>query len=350
MSKIVYVGMSGGVDSSVSAALLKQQGYTVVGAYMKNWTADVAGAECPWRQDLADARAVAARLDIPFKVFDFQTEYRQHVVDVMVAEYRAGRTPNPDVLCNQEIKFSLFLQAALADGADRIATGHYARAQDGQLVAAADTTKDQTYFLYRATQSALEHTLFPLGELTKPQVRELAAGFGLPNAKKPDSQGICFVGEVGIREFLRQYVDMAPGPVVERATGRTLGQHQGAIFYTFGQRHGMGIGGGRPYYVVAKDLAANTVFVTADPADLALATTTFQLEQLSWISGAAPDPTKTYQLRMRHRGELIPARITAPASGRLAVTLERAERAVTPGQSAVIYDGDHVLGGGIVTA
>ncbi|HSX00973.1 MAG TPA: tRNA 2-thiouridine(34) synthase MnmA, partial [Candidatus Saccharimonas sp.] len=196
--KTVYIGLSGGVDSSVSAALLKQQGYSVVGAYMKNWTADVAGVACPWKQDLADARAAAAVLDIPFKVFDFQAEYKQHVVDVMVAEYAAGRTPNPDVLCNQEVKFKLFLAAALADGADAIATGHYARATGHRLHTARDTAKDQTYFLYRLTAGALERTLFPLGELTKPEVRQLAAQFGLPTATKPDSQGVCFVGEVGM--------------------------------------------------------------------------------------------------------------------------------------------------------
>src|SRR6266404_853936 len=204
--KTVYVGLSGGVDSSVSAALLKQQGYSVVGVYMKNWTRDVAGVACPWKQDLADARAAAARLDIPFKVLDFQAEYKQHVVDAMVAEYQAGRTPNPDVLCNQEIKFKLFLRTALADGADLIATGHYAHTADGQLLRAHDDNKDQTYFLYRVTSAALSRTIFPLAGLTKPQVRELAAQFGLPTATKPDSQGICFVGEVGIREFLRQYV------------------------------------------------------------------------------------------------------------------------------------------------
>lgn len=349
--KTVYVGLSGGVDSSVSAALLKQQGYSVVGVYMKNWTQDVAGVACPWRQDLADARAAAARLDIPFKVFDFQAEYKQHVVDVMVAEYQAGRTPNPDVLCNQEIKFNLFLRAALADGADLIATGHYARVQDGQLYAAHDANKDQTYFLYRVTADALRRTLFPLGELTKPEVRALAHRFGLPTATKPDSQGICFVGEVGIRAFLRQYVpaDHAaaePGPVILAATGERLGTHEGALFYTHGQRHGLGIGGGKPFYITGKDVTTNTVYVTADPADLALQSDAFALEQTHWI-GPAPRPAREYRFRLRHRGELIPGRIAADGH----VHLDHAERAVTPGQSTVIYDADgRVLGGGIVAS
>ncbi len=356
----VYVGMSGGVDSSVAAALLKQQGYRVVGVYMKNWTQDIAGVACPWRQDLADARAAAAVLDIPFKVFDFQAEYKQHVVDVMVAEYQAGRTPNPDVLCNQEIKFNLFLRTALADGADLVATGHYARTSGSQLFAAADTNKDQSYFLYCVTSSALAKTLFPLGDLTKPQVRRLAADLGLPTAAKPDSQGICFVGEVGIRQFLSQYVNVRPGPVVLAATGATLGTHQGALFYTHGQRHGLGIGGGRPYYVTRTNVATNTVYVTADPADLELASDHFALTNIHWIN-QTPTPDTPYQLRARHRAELIPATVTpqpavAPISATVTpapigydVHLTRPERAVTPGQSAVIYATDgRVLGGGII--
>ncbi|HSX01906.1 MAG TPA: tRNA 2-thiouridine(34) synthase MnmA [Candidatus Saccharimonadia bacterium] len=346
--KTVYVGMSGGVDSSVAAALLARGGYRVVGVYMKNWTQDVAGVACPWRQDLADARAAAAVLDIPFKVFDFQAEYKQHVVDAMVAEYEAGRTPNPDVMCNQEIKFKLFLQAALADGADLVATGHYARTAGGQLLTARDTAKDQTYFLYRVTRAALEQTLFPLGELTKPEVRALAAEFGLPTADKPDSQGICFVGEVGIKEFLRQYVVAEPGPVVDVA-GRTLGQHDGALFYTIGQRHGLGIGGGKPFYVTGKNITTNTVYVTADPADLALESADLTLEQPHWIGGKAPAAGPGYQLRARYRADMIGAELM-PAGHHWHVRLARPERAISPGQSAVIYRGDEVLGGGIIAA
>ena len=344
--KHIYVGMSGGVDSSVSAALLKEQGLAVTGVYMKNWTQDVAGVACPWQQDLADARAVAAALDIPFKVFDFQDAYKQQVVDVMVAEYAAGRTPNPDVMCNQEIKFKLFLEAAMADGADMIATGHYARTTDGRLLRAADDNKDQTYFLYRVTSDALRRTIFPLGELTKPQVRELAVKYSLPTATKPDSQGICFVGEVGIRAFLSQYVTTEAGPVLDRATGRQLGTHAGAVFYTTGQRQGLGIGGGTPYYVTGKDMASNTVFVTGNPSDLSLATKAFTMSQVHWIS-AAPVMGKAHQIRLRHRGGLVDGELRH-AAGVWSVDLDHEVRAITAGQSAVVYDGKTVVGGGIV--
>lgn len=341
--KTIYVGMSGGVDSSVAAALLKARGHRVVGVYMQNWTADIAGIACPWKQDLADARAAAAAIDIPFKVFDFQAQYKQHVVEVMVAEYQAGRTPNPDIMCNQEIKFKLFLNAALADGADLIATGHYARTAGGRLLTAQDSNKDQTYFLYRVTAGALRRTVFPLGELTKPEVRRLASGLGLPTAAKPDSQGICFVGEVGIREFLGQYIQASPGPILDRATGAQLGEHSGAVFYTTGQRQGLGIGGGGPYYVTGKDMAVNAVYVTADSADLELESDHFTLEQLHWIS-EPPTSTGAYQFRSRHRAELIDGRIDSSGN----VTLVHPERAITAGQSVVIYDGEVVLGGGII--
>ena len=344
--KTVYVGLSGGVDSSVSAALLKQQGYSVVGVYMKNWTSDVAGVACPWKQDLADARAVAAVLDIPFKVFDFQDEYRQHVVDVMVAEYRAGRTPNPDVLCNQEIKFNLFLRTALADGADLIATGHYAKAENGELIEAADRNKDQSYFLYRVTRKALTRTIFPLAGLTKPEVRRLAQEFGLPTASKPDSQGICFVGEVGLREFLRQYLDAVPGPVVQKNTGKAIGQHAGAMFYTIGQRHGLGIGGGQPFYVIGKNMETNTIYVTDEAKDLTLASDQFTISRCHWIN-QAPVPGRKYQVRSRYRADLLPARLE-PAGDTYSINMATTERAITPGQSAVIYDNGRVVGGGII--
>jgi tRNA-specific 2-thiouridylase len=345
MPKKVYVGLSGGVDSSVTAALLKRQGFDVVGAYMMNWTQDVAGVACPWKQDLKDARAAAAVIDIPFKVFDFQTEYKHYVVDAMVAEYEAGRTPNPDVLCNQEIKFKLFLKAALEDGADFIATGHYAKTAGGQLFAASDKNKDQSYFLYRVTAKQLELAMFPLADISKPEVRGLAHEFGLPTANKPDSQGICFVGEIGIRDFLRQYVTAVPGPVLSK-TGVVLGQHQGAVFYTIGQRHGLGIGGGHPYFVIAKDIATNTVHVTDDPADLELESDQFKINQIQWINGA-PDTDQIYQVRSRYRADLIDAKLTKTDEG-YDIQLTAPERAITSGQSAVIYDGDLVLGGGII--
>lgn len=344
----VYVGMSGGVDSSLSAALLKQQGYDVTGVYMKNWTQDLPGMKCPWADDLADAKRVAVQLDIPFTVFDFQKEYKQKVVDYMIAEYKAGRTPNPDIMCNQEVKFKIFLDAALEGGADMIATGHYAATKDGQLLMAADTAKDQTYFLYRISHTALEKTLFPLGNMTKSEVRATAQALGLATAAKKDSQGICFVGKVGIKDFLQQYVKTQPGDIVDKQTGKIIGQHEGAIFYTFGQRHGLGVGGGLPYYVVGKDMAKNIVYVTTDLNDDSLWRHGLRLSQLHWINGA-PDPTKAYQVRTRYRAPLISCTIQQNSTDELTVNLHDAERAITPGQSAVLYDQNRVVGGGVVT-
>jgi tRNA-specific 2-thiouridylase len=342
----VYVGMSGGVDSSVTAALLQADGYNVTGVYMKNWTQDLPGMKCPWADDLADAKRVAVQLGIPFKVFDFQKEYKQQVVDYMIDEYKAGRTPNPDVMCNQEIKFNLFLKTALADGADMVATGHYARTHNGQLFTGLDGNKDQSYFLYRVTEDALRHTLLPIGELTKPEVRAKAAELGLVTAAKKDSQGICFVGSVGIKDFLQQYVQAEPGNIIDKRSGLVIGQHDGAIFYTLGQRHGLSVGGGLPYYVVAKNMAHNEVIVTTDLNDEALWRTELELSQLHWIN-EKPTPGVSYQLRSRYRAPLVACQVAI--SGDLAkVVLADPERAITPGQSAVLYDGDRVLGGGIV--
>jgi tRNA-specific 2-thiouridylase len=343
----VYVGLSGGVDSSVSAALLQQQGYRVVGVYMKNWAQDIAGIECPWKQDLADAKAVAVALNIPFKVFDFQDQYKQKVVDYMVDEYKAGRTPNPDVMCNQEIKFKVFLEAALEDGADYIATGHYARVDNGDLHRAADAQKDQTYFLYRVSKRALERTLMPVGGLEKPQVRVLAAEFGLPTATKKDSQGICFVGKVGMKEFLRQYVEAQPGNVLH-TDGRVLGTHDGAIFYTIGQRHGFGIGGGKPYFVLSKNMAANTITVTDNPVDLELHQDSFRVTNVHWID-KEPTTGDIVQVRTRYREPLISTKMTKTSDDVWDIEMASEARALTPGQSAVFYDGSRVLGGGIIT-
>jgi tRNA-specific 2-thiouridylase len=349
MATKVYVGMSGGVDSSVTATLLQKQGYDVTGIYMKNWTQDLPGMKCPWADDLADAKRVAVQLGIPFKVFDFQKEYKQKVVDYMIAEYKAGRTPNPDIMCNQEVKFKVFLEAALEDGADMIATGHYAATKDGRLLVAADTAKDQTYFLYRVTEDALKKTLFPLGKMTKPEVRQKAEEFGLATAAKKDSQGICFVGKVGIKEFLQQYVEPNPGSIIDKPTGKVIGEHDGAIYYTFGQRHGLGVGGGLPYDVVGKDMAKNEVYVTTDLNDNSLWRDNFRLGQLHWIN-EAPAPGKTYKVRTRYRAPLIDCEISDTADGELTLRLKDAERAITPGQSAVLYDGTRVVGGGVVSA
>lgn len=341
----VYVGMSGGVDSSLTAALLKEQGYDVTGIYMKNWTQDLPGMKCPWADDLADAKRVAVQLGIDFKVFDFENEYKDKVVNYMIDEYKAGRTPNPDIMCNQEVKFKLFLEASLEDGADMIATGHYARVEGGVLKMAVDANKDQTYFLYRVTGAALEKTLFPLGEYTKPRVREMAEERGLFTATKKDSQGICFVGKVGIREFLSQYVEQVPGEIIDKASGKILGHHDGAIFYTLGQRHGLDLGGGLPYYVVGKDMAKNEVYVTTDLNDAVLWKAAVQLGAVHWINDA---PTSgEYQIRIRHRAPLTAANLTYDGEN-VALTLHDEQRAIASGQSVVMYRDDVCLGGGIV--
>ncbi len=343
--KTVYVGMSGGVDSSVTAALLKEQGYNVVGVYMKNWSQDLPGMPCPWREDYQDAKRVAVQLGIPFKLYDFENEYKQQVVDYMVREYQAGNTPNPDIMCNQEVKFKLFLQTALADGADMIATGHYARAQDGKLLMAKDTNKDQTYFLYRVTSDALHKTLFPLGDYLKDEVRKLALERNLVTAKKKESMGICFVGKVGIKEFLSQYIQTTSGDVVDQQ-GKVVGRHDGAVFYTIGQRHGLEVGGGMPYYVTAKDMKQNIVYVSTDLNDDHLWTRKLTLRQMHWIN-QSPSSNERLCVRSRHRGELIEVASVDVSAGRIMLTEEI--RAATSGQSAVLYANDVCLGGGIIS-
>lgn len=371
MSK-VYVGMSGGVDSSLTAALLVEAGHDVTGVYMKNWTKDMPGLKCPWADDLADAKRVAVQLGIDFKVFDFEKEYKQKVVDYMITEYQAGRTPNPDIMCNQEVKFKLFLDAALEDGADMIATGHYARVTNhatgtisagngfapqraadvslqkgvgGKLLRAVDDKKDQTYFLYRVMAEALSKTLFPLGEFTKPEVRAMAEKRGLYTATKKDSQGICFVGQVGIKEFLSQYVDTRPGEIIDKVTGKVLGMHDGAIFYTLGQRHGLDVGGGLPYYVVGKDMTKNEVYVTTNLNDDYLWRDEVELSSVHWI-GHQPKNGK-YQVRIRHQAPLVEAELEL-GKDKTKIKLLSQQRAIAPGQSMVVYDGDECLGGGII--
>ncbi len=378
----VYVGMSGGVDSSLTAALLKEQGYDVTGVYMKNWTQDMPGMRCPWADDLADAKRVAVQLGIDFKVFDFENEYRHKVVDYMIDEYRRGRTPNPDIMCNQEVKFKLFLETALEDGADLIATGHYAvvdnsilasgssagrtlQGADGAPVAfgspsatipaaesvaelklATDTNKDQTYFLYRVSGEALQKVLFPLGGYTKPQVREMAKERGLYTATKKDSQGICFVGQIGIRDFLNQYVEQVPGDIIDKTTGKVLGQHDGAIFYTIGQRHGLEVGGGLPYYVVGKDMDKNEVYVTTNLNDENLWKPEITLSEIHWINDTPAEGN--YKIRVRHRAALVDAHLSYDGD-KVILKPTNPERAVAAGQSVVIYSGDNCLGRGIVS-
>lgn len=354
MAKKVFVGMSGGVDSSVTAALLKEQGYEVTGVYMKNWSQDLPGMVCPWKDDYQDAKRVAVQLGIPFKVYDFENQYRHKVVKYMLDEYRAGRTPNPDIMCNQEVKFKLFLEAALEDGADMIATGHYARivrkGDRAELHMGLDSNKDQSYFLCRVTESALRKSLMPIGEYTKPQVRELARKFGLYTADKKDSQGICFVGKVGIKDFLKEFVKDLPGPGnIINQNGEVVGRHEGALFYTMGQRQGLGVGGGLPYYVVGKNMAKNEVYVTADLQDQRLWSGELTLTDVHWIN-EPPIKEDTYKVRTRYRADLISvAKIDKiEACEDWQVSLEDEVRALTPGQSAVIYHGSRLVGSGIV--
>lgn len=353
INKTVFVGMSGGVDSSLSAALLKQQGYNVVGVYMKNWTEDLPGMKCPWADDLADAKRVAVQLGIPFRVFDFQKEYKNLVVDYMIREYENGRTPNPDIMCNQEVKFGIFAKAALAEGADFIATGHYARVERDEknfakMLRSKNEDKDQTYFLYRVSQPSLAKTLFPIGDYeTKAKVREDAEKFGLATSRKKDSQGICFVGEVGVREFLSNYIETKPGDIIDQDFGEKVGRHDGAIFYTFGQRHGLNIGGGLPYYVVGKSMEKNEVYVSRNLNSDEFFREKIALSDVHWISGE-PDFSRKFTARFRHRGALIPCEISRISDTEISVKVDELQRAVAAGQSVVLYDGEVCLGGGIV--
>ena len=304
----VFLGMSGGVDSSVSAVLLRDQGYDITGVYMKNWSEDLPGMKCPWSEDLADAKRVAVGLDLDFEVWDFEQEYKQRVVDYMLAEFKKGRTPNPDIMCNEQIKFKLFYERAIAAGADYIATGHYARtAPNGDLLRARDENKDQTYFLYRMSPAATARTIFPVGNMLKPEVKALAAERGLDVAHKKESMGVCFVGEVGMKEFLREYLDPKPGEIRDISTDETLGYHDGAIFYTIGQRHGLYLGGGLPYYVVKKDLDRNIIYVSRNLNDANLWTAELALDDV--LLRTEPPQSSEIMVRLRHRAPLIPARL-----------------------------------------
>ena len=343
----VFLGMSGGVDSSVAAHLLKQQGYEVVGCYMKNWSRDLPGMKCPWAEDLADAKRVATMLDIDFKVFDFEKQYRRTVVDYMLAQYQQGNTPNPDIMCNEQIKFKLFFDTALRQGADFIATGHYARTDGKDLLRAADANKDQTYFLYRIKSTALKKTLFPIGDLQKPAVKKLATKLKLPVATKPESMGVCFVGEAGIREFLSEFIDPNPGEIREFETNQILGSHDGACFYTLGQRHGLYLTTGLPYYVVQKDMARGIVYVSRNLNHPNLWQKSVKLGNVFLRPSHSPSDLR---VRTRHRAPLVSATFNPKTN---VVTFLEPQKSLTPGQSIVFYSGSNheiCLGGGIIEA
>ena len=406
MSARVFVGMSGGVDSSLAAALLVEAGLEVTGVYMRNWTDDLPGHECPWAGDLADAEAVAVRLGIDLLVWDFEEAYKREVVDYLVDAYERGLTPNPDVICNERIKFGLFAERALAAGADYVATGHYARAglsltsmcqeshpptsmwqksrfvhwaseaqsneqnaisatgwgepraeagaPTARLFRAADEHKDQTYFLWRVDGGVLSRVIFPIGGISsKDEVRRMAAERGLATAEKPDSTGICFVGEVGIRQFLLSRLERRPGPIRDAETGETLGMHEGAFLFTLGQRKGLDLGGGPARFVVGTDPAENIVWVSDDRRHEALRTRSLSLSDCRWVAGGPPADGR-YLVRTRHTRELVEASLEVGGAdggedggGGARVVFDGEVEAVAPGQSVVVYDGMECLGGGV---
>ena len=361
--KRVVIGMSGGVDSSVSAWLLKQQGYEVIGLFMKNWEDDDTDEYCSSRQDLLDAVSVADLLGIEIEAVNFAAEYKDRVFSEFLREYSAGRTPNPDVLCNAEIKFKAFLDHAMTLGADHIATGHYARVRqvegehgtEFQLLKGVDPSKDQSYFLHRLNQAQLSKTLFPLGEIHKSEVRRIAAELQLPNASKKDSTGICFIGKRPFREFLNRYLPTKPGPMVTDS-GEVIGEHMGLSFYTLGQRKGLGIGGLKNYqsedgtapawFVAKKDLPSNTLYVVNGHDHPWLLSKEVVAEDVSWIAGQAP-AAGNYAAKTRYRQADAPCSLEVTATG-MSLRFPEPQWAVTPGQSVVLYDGDICLGGGII--
>ncbi len=361
MSAKVVVGMSGGVDSAVAALLLKRAGYDVVGLFMKNWEDDDDADYCSTRQDLIDAAAAADVIGIDFEAVNFSAAYKERVFAEFLAEYRAGRTPNPDVLCNSEIKFKAFLDHAMQLGADKIATGHYAQVREfrgalgseWQLLKAEDGTKDQSYFLYRLDQAALAKTLFPVGHLHKREVRRIAAEAGLPNHAKKDSTGICFIGERPFREFLARYLPKEPGEIRALDGDRPIGRHEGLMYYTLGQREGLGIGGVRgapeePWYVAAKDMARNILYVVQGHEHPALLSDRLAATQLSWIAGHLPHTHWVYAAKTRYRMPDAACEIENVDTERCEIVFAAPQWAVTPGQSVVVYESRVCLGGGVI--
>ena len=361
----MVVGLSGGVDSAVTAWLLKQQGYDVIGIFMKNWEDDDDSEYCSSNIDFVDAAAVADVIGIEIEHVNFAAEYKDRVFAEFLREYQAGRTPNPDILCNAEIKFKAFLDHALRLGAEKIATGHYARVRlnaatgKHELLKGLDPSKDQSYFLHRLNQAQLANTLFPVGELLKTEVRRIALEIGLPNAKKKDSTGICFIGERPFRDFLNQYIAKEPGPIKDEK-GRTIGQHVGLSFYTLGQRQGLGIGGLKakgaqkgggehsPWFVARKDMEKNTLWVVQGHEHPWLLSHELTAKDASWVAGAAPLGAQ-FTAKTRYRQADAPCALSAAVDDGFKLSFPEPQWAVTPGQSAVLYDGEVCLGGGVIT-
>lgn len=361
--KKVFVGLSGGVDSSVSAAILKRDGYEVTGVFIKAWYPDF--LTCTWKDDRRDAMRVCAVLDIPFLTIDLEKEYKKEVIDYMIREYAEGRTPNPDVMCNKAIKFGGFFKKAMEMGADYVATGHYARVVESRtddsddvggvvykMLEAKDDNKDQTYFLWTLTQKELAHTLFPIGDMPKPQVRELAAEFGLPTAAKKDSQGLCFLGKIDLKDFLGHYFKEQKGDVIDDESGEMVGTHNGAWFYTIGERHGFTAfaetSNEKPYYVVAKDVKENTLTVShKESVDaLLMPTREIRIANANWVSGKAPLRKKVFA-RVRYKAEPVACKVGQDADG-FFVEFDADQSIVSVGQSIVFYNQGECLGGGVV--
>jgi len=356
MSQKIVVGMSGGVDSSVTALLLLEQGYEVIGLFMKNWEEDDHTGLCTAPQDFADAQAVCDKLGIPLHAVNFAAEYWDEVFEVFLSEYRAARTPNPDILCNQQIKFKAFMDYATDLGADLIATGHYARVgrrDDGYaLLKGIDKQKDQSYFIYTLGQSQLARVLFPIGSMEKSEVRKRAEQAGLSNHQKKDSTGICFIGERRFKEFLQRFLPAQPGEI-QMPDGQIIGRHDGLMYYTLGQRQGLGIGGMKgaseePWYVVAKDLERNVLVVGQGHDHPMLFHTGLEAGNLSWVHGKAPDTAVRCSAKIRYRQPNQSCTVEAFDEQRIRVVFDQAQRAVTPGQSVVFYQDEECLGGGII--
>lgn len=347
--------MSGGVDSSVSAALLLEQGYDVTGVYMKNWSGEEYGLQenCPWEEDLDYVSKVCQRLGIEYKSYNFEKEYKQAVIDYFFSEYSKGRTPNPDVMCNREIKFKAFLDKALFEGADMIATGHYAQVKsiDGEfgLFKAIDDFKDQTYFLYTLGQKELAKTLFPIGSYEKSDVRKLAKKFKLATAERKDSQGICFIGKIDVGDFLRDNLKTNKGDIVDADSKEIVGEHDGVTFYTIGQREGLGIGGSDlPYYVVDKDSLSNVLYVAKGENNPLLYKSELNLENMHWIRKSSQKDILKCTVAVRYNQKPVEATLEESREG-VKIRFSQPVRAIAPGQSAVVYVGDECIGGGVIT-